>query len=58
MRKFIILFFILLAGCVDRPYDEAYFVGEGDDVIEPEEDVSEHEEDVAEDSYEPEDDRR
>jgi len=60
MRKFIILFFILLAGCVDRPYDEAYFVGEGDDVIEPEEDITEPEddivEDVVEDTYEPEED--
>ena len=60
MRKFIILLFILLVGCVDRPYDEAYFVGEGDDIIEPEDDVIEPEEDieedVAEDSYEPEED--
>jgi hypothetical protein len=59
MRKFIILFFILLAGCVDRPYNEAYFIGEGEDIIEPEEDIVEpeedvYEEDVVEDTYEPE----
>ena len=60
MRKFTVLLFILLAGCVDRPYDEAYFVGEGDDIIEPEDDVIEPEEDieedVGEDTYEPEED--
>ena len=60
MRKFTILLFILLVGCVDRPYDEAYFVGEGDDIIEPEDDVIESEEDTEEDaiedSYEPEED--
>ena len=60
MKKFTILLFILLVGCVDRPYDEAYFVGEGDDIIEPEDDVIESEEDieedVIEDSYEPEED--
>ena len=60
MRKFTILLFILLVGCVDRPYDEAYFVGEGEDVIEPDDDVIEPEEDieedVIEDTYEPEED--
>ena len=60
MRNIIILFFILLVGCVDRPYDEAYFVGEGDDIIEPEDDIIEPEEDieedVVEDTYEPEED--
>jgi len=60
MRKFTILLFILFVGCVDRPYDEDYFVGEGDDIIEPEDDVVEPEEDAeedaVEDSYEPEED--
>ncbi len=60
MRKFTIILFILLVGCVDRPYNEAYFIGEGDDVIEPEDDVVESEEvteeDVLEDTYEPEED--
>jgi len=60
MRKFTILLFILLVGCVDRPYDEAYFVGEGDDIIEPDDDVIEPEEDieedVIEDTYEPDED--
>ena len=60
MRKFTILLFILFVGCVDRPYDEAYFVGEGEDIIEPDDDVVEPEEDSeedgTEDSYEPEED--
>ena len=46
MKKFTILFFILLLGCVERPYNEAYFIGEGEDIIEPEEDIVEPEEDV------------
>ena len=60
MKKFTILFFILLLGCVERPYNEAYFIGEGEDIIEPEEDIVEPEEDVYEedtlDTYEPEED--
>ena len=52
MKKFTFLFLILLFGCIERPYGEAYFVGEGDDIIEPEEDIIEPEEDVAEDTYE------
>ena len=60
MKKFTILFFILLLGCVERPYNEAYFIGEGEDIIEPEEDIVEPEEGVYEedilDTYEPEED--
>ena len=44
MKKIAILFLILMMGCIERPYGEAYFIGEGDDIIEPEEDIIEPEE--------------